>query len=283
MSNITLSLVQTSQNRQIELERFVNSLNNQVNIDFSNIQLIFIDQGENKNVFDKLNSQIEFQYIKSDRCSLSHARNIGLEYVKGIYVGFPDDDCWYEPDTLKKVLAILEKGEYQGVTGRGTNEKGELTSSFPSKASELSRTKRCAAISYTIFLKFDNNVYFDENIGVGSPYNLGSGEETDYLLNLMENFSYRVFYNPDLCIHHPTTKQVLDENGSYKKTYSYARGAGYLIQKHNFPLTYKLRMFGRPLAGLFVNLIMFRKYEFNKSWYNFKGRLEGYMFNLKEI
>lgn len=282
MSNITLSLVQTSQNRQMELERFVKNLNNQVNIDFSNIQLIFIDQGENRNVFDKLNSQIEFQYIKSNRCSLSHARNIGLEYVKGIYVGFPDDDCWYEPETLKKVLAILEKGEYQGVTGKGTNENGELTSVFPSKASELTKTKRCAAISYTIFLKFNNAICFDENIGVGSPYNLGSGEETDYLLTLMEKYNYRIIYNPDLCIHHPTTRQVLDEKNANMKTYSYARGAGYLMKKHNFPLSYKLRMFGRPLAGLFVNLIMFRKYEFNKSWYNFKGRIEGYMFNLKE-
>lgn len=43
-----LSLVQTSQNRRQELIRFINSLNNQIGIDFSQIQLIFIDQGNNK-------------------------------------------------------------------------------------------------------------------------------------------------------------------------------------------------------------------------------------------
>lgn len=49
-----LSLVQTSQNRRQELIRFINSLNNQIGIDFSQIQLIFIDQGNNKIVLISL-------------------------------------------------------------------------------------------------------------------------------------------------------------------------------------------------------------------------------------
>lgn len=51
-----LSLVQTSQNRRQELIRFINSLNNQIGIDFSQIQLIFIDQGNNKIVFNQLSN-----------------------------------------------------------------------------------------------------------------------------------------------------------------------------------------------------------------------------------
>ena len=48
-----LSLVQTSQNRRQELIRFINSLNKQIGIDFSQIQLIFIDQGDNLDLFGK--------------------------------------------------------------------------------------------------------------------------------------------------------------------------------------------------------------------------------------
>lgn len=280
MSNIKLSLIQTSQNRRMELERFVNSLNRQEGIDFSAIHLIFVDQGDNKDVFDKLNSQIEFKYIKSERCSLSHARNIGLQYVKGIYVGYPDDDCWYEPDTLKKALAVLEEGKYQGVTGKGTNENGVLTSSFPERSAELTTTKRCAAISYTLFCKYQDGVQFDENMGVGSPYNIGSGEETDYLLTLMEDYGYKVYYDSQLSIHHPTTTDVLDEKKALQKAYSYARGAGYLMQKHKFPVSYKLRYFGRPFIGIFVNAITLKKYQCLKSWYNLKGRVEGRFFKL---
>ena len=43
-----ISLIQTSQNRRAELERFVNSLNQQEGIDFSAIQFIFVDQGDNR-------------------------------------------------------------------------------------------------------------------------------------------------------------------------------------------------------------------------------------------
>lgn len=279
---IKLSLIQTSQNRRMELERFVISLNKQEGIDFSTIQFIFVDQGENKDVFDKLNSQIEFQYIKSERCSLSHARNIGLQYVKGAYVGYPDDDCWYEPYTLKKALAVLEEGRYQGLTGKGTNEEGKLTSSFPTASSELTRTKRCAAISYTLFFKYQSGVLFDENMGVGSPYNIGSGEETDYLLTLMEDYDYKVYYDSQLSIHHPTTTDVLDENKALQKAYSYARGSGYLMQKHDFPYSYKINKIIRPLAGIVIYTVCLKTYNLRKSWNILKGRIEGFTFKMNE-
>ena len=275
-----LSLVQTSRDRTFELKRFLDSLNAQVGIVFKDIQLIFIDQGDNREIFREINSEIDFEYIKTTPCSLSKARNIGLKHVKGDYVGFPDDDCWYEPDTLKKALAVLEEGKYQGVTGKGTNENGVLTSSFPERSAELTTTKRCAAISYTLFFKYQDGVQFDENMGVGSPYNIGSGEETDYLLTLMEDYGYKVYYDSQLSIHHPTTTDVLDEKKALQKAYSYARGAGYLMQKHKFPVSYKLRYFGRPFIGIFVNAITLKKYQCLKSWYNLKGRVEGRFFKL---
>ena len=47
MDNIILSLIMTSQNRRMELIRYVESLNNQVNVNFKTLQLIFVDQGDN--------------------------------------------------------------------------------------------------------------------------------------------------------------------------------------------------------------------------------------------
>ena len=117
-----ISLVQTSQNRVKDLLRFVESLNAQVNIDFSQIQLIFVDQGDCKKAFTNLNPQIDFVYVKYKPSSLSHARNIGLKYVKGKYIAFPDDDCWYDKDTLSKVLIKLNS--HDGVLIKATNENG---------------------------------------------------------------------------------------------------------------------------------------------------------------
>ena len=102
-----ISLVQTSQNRVKELLRYVESLNAQENIDFSKIQLIFVDQGDCKEAFKNLNSQIDFVYIKYKPSSLSHARNVGLKYVK---------------DTLSKVLIKLNS--HDGVLIKATNENG---------------------------------------------------------------------------------------------------------------------------------------------------------------
>ena len=80
-----ISLIQTSRNRRHELIRFVNSLNSQTNISFSNIQMIFVDQENNRDVFLDLNPKIELTYIKYHHCSLSHARNIGLRYDPNIH------------------------------------------------------------------------------------------------------------------------------------------------------------------------------------------------------
>lgn len=276
-----ISLVQTSQNRRQELIRFINSLNNQIGIDFSQIQLIFIDQGNNKIVFNQLNPQIKFVYLQHKPCSLSVARNYGLQYIKGKYVAFPDDDCWYEPDTLQKALFYLQDGKYQGVTGKGTNEKGQLTSIFPEKADELTVEKRCAAISYTLFFKYCPELKFDEVMGVGSEYNIGAGEETDYLLTLMEKYAYRVYYDPSISIHHPT-EAIYDNEKILKRAYSYARGAGYLTRKHNFSFIYKAKLFFRPLIGIFVNFIKMDMIRCRKSYLNLKGRIEGYFFKLTQ-
>lgn len=270
-----LSLVQTSQNRRNELNRFLASLNAQKGIDFNNIQLIFVDQGENRSVFDRINPSIDFKYIKTTPCSLSKARNIGLEFVKGEFIGFPDDDCWYEEDTLYQVMQYLSQGKYQGITGMGTNEDGELTSKFPASASVLSTTHRCSAISYTLFFVYKKGLLFDENIGVGSPYNIGSGEETDYLLNLMEKFNYNVYYDPTIIVHHPTNA-IYEWQVVKRKVYSYARGGGYLMQKHSFPISYILKQFMRPCIGMIVHLFRFDTKASIRSYYNLKGRIEGY-------
>lgn len=79
--------------------------------------------------FSQLNSEIKFTYLLTNPCSLSKARNIGLDYVEGEYIAFPDDDCWYEPDTLSKVLNQLEF--HDGVLVKATNEEGILVANYP--------------------------------------------------------------------------------------------------------------------------------------------------------
>lgn len=275
-----LTLIQTARDRRRELERFISSFLRQKELDLKNVQYIFVDQGENLDLFSDIVGKVTFKYIKTQPCSLSHARNLAIPLIEGKYVAYPDDDCWYELDTLSNALSILETGDIDGICGVGFNEKGELTSNFPLKQCEYGYDTLNAAISYTIFVKSQKNLLFDEVMGVGSPYNIGSGEETDYLLNLIEQYNYRIKYTPSIVVHHPKDSDTIDNDKQLTKAYNYARGHGYLFRKHRFPTKQLLLCFLRPLVGCVVFFIKGKTFEANRSFMRLKGRIEGYRFRV---
>lgn len=272
-----LSLIQTSFNRIFELYRFVESLNAQENIDFSKIQLIFVDQGDCKEAFKNLNPQIHFVYIKYKPSSLSHARNIGLKYVKGEYIAFPDDDCWYDKDTLSKVLIKLNS--HDGVLIKATNENGIPLANYLDHDKKATLFDHCSACSICIFLHYDKHIRFDENIGVGSPWGLASGEETDYLIDFIKKHPDVVFFH-EIEIHHPLGKTTFFKD-DLDKAYKYARGNGYLMKKHNYPFYLVLRALIRPLGGIIINLFKGDFLLSRRSFCLLKGRIEGLMYRLK--
>lgn len=273
-----LALIQTCGNRKNELIRFLESLNQQEDLDFSAIQYIFIDQGDNKEVFYNLNQQIEFIYIKVEQCSLSHARNLGLRYVNSQYVSFPDDDCWYDNKTLSDVIYALKRYP-DGISILAMNENNVPINSFSKRLATISKLNRRGALSISIFLRFFNDILFDERLGVGSQYGLGSGEETDYILNLIENKHCTITYLPNIYIRHPLPPH---DKFNYKKIYEYAKGSGFLLKKHSFPLLYVIKSIVRPLIGFIIYSILLKKNKAKKSYYIFKGKMEGYTYKIQD-
>ncbi|WP_239465899.1 glycosyltransferase family 2 protein [Bacteroides gallinaceum] len=273
-----ISLIQTSQNRKVELKRFINSLNHQISVDFSKIQFIFIDQGNNCEIFNDLDKRIDFTYIKYKPCSLSHARNIGLSHVKGEYIGFPDDDCWYEKDTLMRVVSLF-KQNYVGVIARGTDENGITINKSPRNSQIISLYSHCGAISYTIFLKYITGFFFDENIGVGSPYRLSSGEETDFLIRSIRKLGNNILYDNHIIVHHPKNKCGNFINTEIKQ-YEYARGWGYLLRKYRYPLREYIKSFIRPIGGIVLSVLTLNPKKAYHSYLIIKGRIEGFFFKI---
>ena len=268
----------TSRNRCEEIKRYVNSLNSQKGNVFSSLQLIFIDQGDNQAAFTNLNENISFVYITHKPCSLSEARNIGLQYVTGDYICFPDDDCWYDDDTLEQVLLFFDGNpKHDGLVICAKNEENIKINNFPNKERYLTYTDHCGCLSISLFLKYDSLIRFDENIGVGSKYNLSSGEETDYLLTYMEcHPHFIIYYKPDIVIRHPLGKYE-GFDSEIDKAYRYARGSGYILRKHKYCWLYKTTSLIRPCLGVLKRHI-YGKNKLKLSKVYCKGKIEGFFF-----
>lgn len=278
----TIALIQTTRDRTIELKAFIKSLNSQKNINFSDLQYVFIDQGDNKSVFNDLNPEIEFIYIKSEPCSLSCARNIGIKNCNAKYISFPDDDCWYAMDTLSKVLNRLEQKNFNGIIIKATNEEDIPIGKFPAQSQEISLYNHCGACSITIFFQFIKDLLFDENLGVGSPYKFLAGEESDYIINFMRRTNGKVYYDSNICIHHPIGKPNAFTDYHLKKYY-YGRGIGYLYRKQNYPISIIFKNFTKPLIGSFIYLMIGNIQKSKQSFYFAKGKIKGYLDSKKII
>ncbi len=214
----------------------------------------------------------------------SNARNIGINWLKEKYkssledhfIWFADDDCFYPSnknillirDEIKKEKIILcrlkdcENDKYVGQfypSNMPFQNLSALIYGAPSIISNLSITCN-----------------FDEDIGPGSKY--FSAEDSDFLLRIfpLNKFKGKI---SRANLFHP----LLPNN--FSKLYRYGIGQGYLFRRI-ISGHYKIKLcstiiFGiflylfRPLIGLFVSIILFRKKFIIFYFYRLKGVLIG--------
>src|SRR5690606_3127824 len=97
---IRVSLVLATVDRVAEPMRFVESLAEQIERRF---ELVVVDQNPDNRLGPVLAraraAGIPLQYLRQAVPNLALARNTGIEAARGEWIGFPDDDCWHEPET----------------------------------------------------------------------------------------------------------------------------------------------------------------------------------------
>src|SRR5258708_7909985 len=101
------SLIVCTLGRKGSLRRLFRSLDAQSLPDF---EVIIVDQnppGFLDEVVDLYRSQFRIVCVLA-KPGLSSARNVGLAHAAGRVIAFPDDDCWYKPDTLSEVFARMK-------------------------------------------------------------------------------------------------------------------------------------------------------------------------------
>lgn len=253
------SLILGTINRSKELERFLKHLDKQT---YRNFDLIIVDQNQDSKLLSILmpyKKSFCIQYLHSIP-GLSRARNVGLKYVSGNVIAFPDDDCWYPPDLLEYVNDIFHKyPNIDGLTGCSKDEHGrdsagryDFKSGIVKKYNVWIRGR-----SITIFLK--SKVVrqvgnFDELLGIGSETVWGAGEETDYLLRILK-LNYKIYYDPNLIIYHPNQSQIFDSK-TIMKAKKYGAGIGRVMRKHRYPLWFIIYHIFRSMGGAFLSLVL---------------------------
>ncbi|MBL8659733.1 MAG: glycosyltransferase family 2 protein [Rhodospirillales bacterium] len=273
------SLVLATVGRTHEVERLLCSLDRQEGATF---ELIVVDQNTDDRLVPYLESRknrYPIQHLRRDRCGASGARNIGLRYVSGDIVAFPDDDCWYPDGLLETVNRVIAQNPcWDGVTCMSRDAKGAVSNGrFAEDEGFVNFLAAWAqAIEYTMFFRravVDAVGPFDDELGVGGCTPFGSGEGTDYLLRVIGT-GFRIYYRPALFVHHPNPYAVYDRR-TIRKARSYGAGMGRVVRRHAYPVWFKLRMLARPLAGALLSVATLKpgKAMFHLS--TFLGRLRG--------
>jgi O-antigen/teichoic acid export membrane protein/GT2 family glycosyltransferase len=242
-----LSLVVCTIGRPELLARFLDAL--EAGTVDRGLELIVVDQSADQACRAMLEARapaIPWRCLRSE-IGLSKGRNVGLAAATGDVVAFPDDDCWYAPDTLERVLAQFDADpEVDGVSIRAVTRDGR-----PACLRWLRRPTRVTAtnyfrtsISFGIFCDRREVLRcggFDETLGLGSSSWYGAGEESDLLLRLISR-GQTIVYDPAIPVHHENPydaagPQLVD------KMLRYGCGQGRLWALHRtsrFQVTYLL-------------------------------------------
>lgn len=265
-----ISLVTATLGRVREVQELLDSLAAQT---YKKFELIIVDQNKHtllQEMVKRYADVIDIKYIRSCVKGLSYNRNIGLQHCVGDIIGFPDDDCIYDADVLKKVSEYLAL--YKNISFVISEVKDVKSNSIfiRSKTSVINRKnvfKYC--ISYNVFVRSNLSVRFDESLGVGSAY--GSGEETDYLWALLGKQDIGTFIK-NVFIYHPQN----EASDNYERAYSYGLGFGALFKKeivyrknYSYLYLYFYNLF-RTVGGLIA------KQHRLFYYHTLKGRIKGF-------
>lgn len=250
--NGTISLVVCTLGRFEPLERLLGSLERQTNRKF---EVIVVDQNPDGFLDAALSRHpgLPIVHMRSPK-GLSRARNVGLTRCSGAIIGFPDDDCWYDPDVLKKVETLFAaRPDMAFMSGRTVDAEGAVSlNRYPDESAPIDRSNIFAATnSNAIFVRSDvaRDVRgFDETLGVGAATPFQAGEETDFLLRCLA-CGHKGLYEPGLVVRHD---QVTD---SLQRLRAYSAGFGRVARIHGLGTSVFFPRNVRTIAGGFYRAL----------------------------
>lgn len=264
-----ITLLATTRGRKEPVIRLLDSLCLQ---SYKNFTLLLGDQSSDASFNDLLAlyaEQISIERIPLEPQGLSKARNALLPYVKGDIVALTDDDCHYAPDCLAQVADLFNS--HSDMAGLIGNCNG-LSKAYQTAHQENRFSVFRDAPSWALFFRagaMRMTGGFDEGLGIGSNGPYQSGEETDYLLRVLNANVGKILRSSSAHVFHDTFN--FNDPNLLPKAYGYGVGRMHLLHKHKMPLWFRLANLFYPIVRVLL--------EGGKTWpYRkamFKGRLKG--------
>jgi glycosyltransferase involved in cell wall biosynthesis len=277
----TFDIIVPTVGRVAELDRLLASL---VAQSYRAVRLLVVDQNPDDRlvpILGRYGSDLTILRLSSER-GASRARNAGLNAVTGDLVTFADDDCWYPPDLLARVVELLRTNpDWDGVTGKVVDELGRPSvARWNTRACRVSRvnvwTSSGAGVAIFLHAHVAGRVgLFDETLGVGAGTPWGSGEETDYVLRVLRQ-GFELHYDPSLAVcHQQTRKDSSPETIAAGR--SYGMGMGRVLRKHGYPWWSAVYHVARAVGGAAIELGRGRSGEARFHWAVARGRALGWL------
>jgi len=269
-----LSLILATVGRTSELSRLFDSLIAQT---FRHFEVIVVDQNTDQRLEPILQRArslgIVLRHLRHHPPNLALARNAGILGASGNWVGFPDDDCWYEPHTLEHIMLRSRRSDApRGIIVRWVEQDAAIP---PGQLSwhRSCRFRDIPVASITLFFRhdlLDEIGGFDGRLGVGQWF--GAAEETDIVLRALR-LGALITHEPAALVHHPVEPAAIATRNVAAR--HRARGTGALYAKHHLPLWVIVRGLAAPilrplLRGRFGAEL---RYGFAVA----RGRLDGWL------
>ncbi|MGH8809657.1 MAG: glycosyltransferase family 2 protein [Noviherbaspirillum sp.] len=232
----TVSLIVATVERTKELDDLFASLAAQT---FKDFEVIVVDQNIDNRLQPYLHrarqSGLLVKHLRLRPANLSAARNVGIDAAEGEWVGFPDDDCWYEPTLMERLEHRFRCTDPLSGAAVQWVEEGvpaELAPSFTWERSKRFRDMPVASFQLFFHRKlFDRIGNFDCRLGVGLFF--GAGEETDLVLRALRAGALLTF-ETEAKVHHPIKIPAPNPQARLAARHR-ERGAGALWAKHGLP------------------------------------------------
>ncbi|MDH4441205.1 MAG: glycosyltransferase [Rhizobium sp.] len=276
------SLIISTLGRHVEVLDFVRTIEAQT---FRDFEVIIVDQNDDDALARAVQSlspsfPLRYKHVPGVR-GLSRGRNLGFEDACGELICFPDDDCVYPARLLQDVLALFSEKQVDIVCGRAADENGrDINGRFEAEAQAISTANVFSTqIEWVVFFTraaFERVNGYDVDIGVGASTPWQANEGQDIVLRMLEH-GYRGWYDPRIFGHHPELNVVHPDERMRKKARGYARGMGYVLGRHSYPLGFVVRYVVRSIGGVVLSLLRLNGARAAYYLQVTAGRIEGYL------